>query len=62
MLMQTAAGTISSKPITKPAVPVPAARALSGGIELMGAPMTLARHVEIYGESAPARTSPTTLD
>jgi len=39
---------------SKAARPVPSSHTLNGGIELMGAPMTFGRNVEIYGEDEPA--------
>ena len=54
MLTQTALRTASFKPSAEPNVPPPWVDALGGGIELMGAPMTFARNVEIYGENEPA--------
>jgi CRP/FNR family transcriptional regulator, nitrogen fixation regulation protein len=36
------------------AVPAPVSHALTGPIELMGAPMSFARNAEIYGEGEPA--------
>lgn len=35
-------------------IPVPASHALTGPIEMMGAPMSFARNAEIYGEGEPA--------
>ena len=54
MLTQTALRTASFKPMAKQTVPPPAAHSLSGGIELMGAPMNFGRNAEIYGENEPA--------
>src|SRR5712675_3166521 len=35
-------------------IPVPASHALTGPIEMMGAPMSFGRNAEIYGEGEPA--------
>ena len=50
MLTRTALPTAPSKA----AKPAPSSHALSGGVEVMGAPMTFGRNVEIYGEDEPA--------
>jgi CRP-like cAMP-binding protein len=58
MLSQVSLQTVSPKPTprhhgphTEPPVPT---HALTGSVELMGAPMTFSRNAEIYGENEPA--------
>ncbi len=55
MRMQPNLQTISSPRTERPdGRPVPPAHALTGPIEMMGAPMTFSRNGEIYGEGEPA--------
>jgi CRP/FNR family nitrogen fixation transcriptional regulator len=57
MLTQTAARAVRSRSFKRPAMgvpPVAVSHERGGPLELMGAPMSFARNVEIYGESEPA--------
>ena len=57
MLTQTAVPAVRSGSFKRPAMgipPVAASHDLGGPLDLMGAPMSFARNVEIYGESEPA--------
>jgi CRP-like cAMP-binding protein len=57
MLTQTAVPSIRSAAFKRPATkipPTPVSHELGGPLDLMGAPMSFARNVEIYGESEPA--------
>src|ERR1700681_4505534 len=55
MLMQTSIQTVTStQTMVRGSRPVPSDHALTGPIEMMGAPMTFARNGEIYGEGEPA--------
>jgi CRP/FNR family nitrogen fixation transcriptional regulator len=55
MLMQPTLQTASfQRRAARPSRPVPAAHALTGTIEMMGAPMAFGRNSEIYGDGEPA--------
>ena len=57
MLTQIAIPAVRSGSFKRPAMQTPASagtHALSGPVDLMGAPMSFARNAEIYGESEPA--------
>jgi hypothetical protein len=55
MLTHTAIRNVSQKhSVTQPRAPLAGAATRAGTIELMGACMSFARNVEIYGENEPA--------